>query len=196
MKTTVKAMVFGVLAMVLLGSATMAASYNATVTGMKVYISSAGRAYWDSEDDTVTVQPYLDGCTIRVNTTTQGTSIWGTYCDLFIYADDVIVKSLSVTGTKNKTSFWVTGQTYDCRSFTSSYAHIGGTDYYGDDYGLGMESATIAYWGYPTSITLKYGVCWGTMLSDVFDFGFKGKAKAVDVDTALPAAGRQMLFGR
>ncbi|MBN2452063.1 MAG: hypothetical protein JXR77_16875 [Lentisphaeria bacterium] len=175
-----------VAAAMLFGSGAMA-GYNFYVTGIKVSISCPGEAYYDGWDDTVTVSPWFDWCTIKVTGTTTGTAIWGGYCDVFILADGTIVKSISMKGTRD-TWFYTVGQTYHCDAFKVSNTNVGFTDGYGVDVGLGMNSATLWGWPYPT-ISLKYGVCFAGCLANVYFTKDGGKS----LDEVLPAEGLKIL---
>ncbi|MBN2449856.1 MAG: hypothetical protein JXR77_05670, partial [Lentisphaeria bacterium] len=138
-----RVLLLGFAAAVLSGG-TALAGYKFYVTGIKVTLSCPGEAYYDGWDDTVTVVPWFDWCTLKIAGSSTGTALWGGYCDVFLLADGMIVKSVSMKGTRD-TWFYTVGQTYHCGAFKAANTNVGFTDAYGVDVGLGMNSATL--WG-------------------------------------------------
>jgi|GEM_PF-2804657 len=188
MKSMWKALVVAA-AVSMFTAGTALAGYTFNVTGVTVGMSCPGDAYYDGGDDSVTVEPYFDWCTLKVTCTPLGTAIWGWYADVFILADDTIVKGIAMKGTNN-TWFYTVGQTYDCLTLKGAYTNIGDTDAYGTDVGLGMDTSTMGW--VANAISLKVGVCWAACLAQVFfDKGAKGT-----LDEVLPAAGQKMLLER
>ncbi len=189
MRRAWQAALVGVLAAVVWSGTAMGGA-TFLVTGIKVGISCPGDAWYDGSDDTVTVQPWFDFCTVKITGSTLGTAIRGPYCDVFIWADDIMVKAIAMKGTE-ATWFYTTGQTYDCYSFKGTYTNAGNTDAYGVDVGLGMYTSGMGW--VANTVALKYGVCWAGLLANEY-FDLKGGARTLD--QVLPEEGLKMLLGR
>jgi len=165
MKMTGKLIAICVLVMVLLGINTWAAS-TIWVGGIKVTVSPFGSAYYDAGDDTLTVAPGTDWCTIKVVATPAASIFWGGYCDVYINATGYNVNKIQLTATPS-TTFWVTGQTWYTSKFQSLLAICGNTDTYGLTVGLGANTATSGMGFWPTSVSMKRGTAWAPLLYGV-----------------------------
>lgn len=139
-----------VICFLLLSAARSEASYKTVIGGITVSYSGYAVAYYDSYDDTLTVEIDSSGGSLNISVGSTATNSWGGYVDVFIDAGGVVMKSMSIKGSPACTPY-VCGNIYYVDKFSMSLGVIGGTDTYGRDVGLGMTSTYI-----PTAVSMKY----------------------------------------
>lgn len=134
----------------LLSAARSEASYKTVIGGITVSYSGYAVAYYDSTDDTLTVEIDSSGGSLNISVGSTASSYWGSYVDVYINAPGYVMKSMSIKGNAYCTPY-VCGNIYYVDKFSLSGGVVGGTDYYGRDFGLGMTSNYI-----PTAVSMKY----------------------------------------
>jgi hypothetical protein len=193
MRNSWKVWLAATLLALLSGSTAMAAS-TFDVAGIKVSLSGPGNAYYDGEDGTLTVQTEFDWCSVRIAATPLAADVWGGYADVFLWADEVSLRSVTMKGTTD-TWLYAVGQMDYCQSFRGVYANSGYTDAYGPDVGLGMTTAQPNVWAITHVISLRFGVCFAGLCGNDYSAELFGKS-AKTLDQILPAEGRRLLLGR
>jgi hypothetical protein len=134
------------------------AGYTVTLGGVKVsYTKSGCVAYYDQNDDTLTVELSQDAGNLTVTAQRTAAQSWGGYTDIYIAGDDSLVKAITLNG-RSDNPFYVTGQIAYTKKFSSNYTVIGDTDFYGDN---GLGSSDLMPW--PDSISMKNGGCVGPL---------------------------------
>jgi hypothetical protein len=137
----------------MLGSASrsLAAGYKAVIDGITVSYSLPGAtAYYDPDDNTLTVYVTQSGGSLNVTVGPTAFSIWGNSVDIYILANGMSFKSISIKGTPSCWPF-ICGDIYYTGKFALLNGVIGNTITYGPDFGLGAASTAIT-----PSISLKY----------------------------------------
>jgi hypothetical protein len=146
-----------------------AAGYKAVLGGITISYSLPGAsAYYYPDDGTLTVEVTQDGGSLSISCGSTANANWGNLVDVYILANNTVLKSISIKGfsSKDAAPCWpcVCGDVYYVSKFAMSYGCIGGTAYYGRDFGLGEASkyvtsaislknsyATAQLLGYPNS---------------------------------------------
>jgi hypothetical protein len=121
------------------------------VGGVTVSFSGNGLlAYYYEPDGTLSIEvPAQTGGSLTITVGSTAYLSWGNFVDIYLLADFASLKSITVKGHATCTPF-VVGQVGFVNKFALSKGVIGGTDYYGVDFGLGMVSPFI-----PSAISLK-----------------------------------------
>jgi hypothetical protein len=118
------------------------------------YSGTAGSAYFDPTDETLTIEiPYPSGSVPGSLTVTVGPdapATWSSAVDIYILADDATFKSINIKGTELCTPF-ICGNVDYCSKFALLSGVIGSTASYGPDFGLGIFSSFAP----PVTISLK-----------------------------------------
>ncbi len=116
----------------------LGAGFSANIDGVVVKYSLPGaNAYYDPDDETLTINITQSGGTLSVTATKTAQAVWGSYVDVYMAGADVEFKSLKFTG-REECRFYITGQCYHIRNFGLAFGYVGGTDFYGDR-GIGMS---------------------------------------------------------
>ena len=135
--------------MVTFGSRSEAA-FKTVIDGISVSYSGDGAdAYYDSTDNTLTVAVTQSGGSLNILVGPNAYLAWGSYVDVYILADSATLKSINIKGSVSCTPF-IAGQVNYVTKFALLNGVVGDTDYYGQDFGLGMVSISN-----PVSISLK-----------------------------------------
>jgi hypothetical protein len=134
------------------------AGYSVTIGGVRVSYSKAGCfAYYDQQDDTLTVEIFEDAGNLTITAQPTAASNWGGYTDVYVLGDDALIRGMSLNG-RIDNPLYVTGQVAYTKKFSSKYTVVGGTDYYGTT-GLGSSD----FLPYPDSISMRNGGCMGPL---------------------------------
>jgi hypothetical protein len=167
----------GVLAAGLLGVLVSAteAKYKTEIGGITITYSKDGAiAFFDADDGTLTIAVDESGGALKVVVGPSAAFFWGPYVDMYILADDAILKSVTIKGTDSCTPF-VCGQVGSTSTFTLLNGAVGDTDFYGQDFGLGMVAPST-----PAKVLLKNG--WATAQVLGFAYESAGLAEASSID--------------
>ncbi|MBI3853264.1 MAG: hypothetical protein HY298_23690 [Verrucomicrobia bacterium] len=158
------------------------AGFKTVIDGISVSYSGDGaNAYYDPNDGTLTVAVSQSGGSLNIIVGPNAYLAWGTYTDIYILADGATLKSINIKGALNCTPF-VAGQVNYVTKFTLLGGVVGDTDYYGQDFGLGMVSSAI-----PVSISLKKSYATAQL------FGYpNATARPEPLSAAPPASGERL----
>jgi hypothetical protein len=136
------------------------AGYKTVVGGVSVsYSKLDAEAFYDPDDDTLTIFVYESGGSLKVTARTDCNTFWGGAVDVFIQTlEDVVLSSISLKG-RTDCAFFVGGFVGGASKLTASLSVIGLLDAYEPDFGLFTYQLII-----PKSISIKNGVAAGPVL--------------------------------
>jgi hypothetical protein len=136
-----------VLGLVFAGINRCEATIRTNIMGVTISYSGIGLAYFDTSDQTVTIEvPYASGSVPGSLTVTVGPdapNLAGSAVDIYILADNATFKSINIKGTELCTPF-VCGNVDYCSKFALLSGVIGSTASYGPDFGLGAFSSNVS----------------------------------------------------
>jgi len=149
------------LAAILMATMWVGSSWAATIVvdGIKVTYPYGFDAYYDSSDNTLTIQIFEEGGSLSVKALSWAPNYWGGYADVYVWANCWYVPSMSFKGLWNF-NLYITGQVGETNKLTIKNGFVGGTDYYGTQ-GLGQ-----GYLNIPSSISIKSGCAYGSVLGE------------------------------
>jgi hypothetical protein len=131
------------------------AEYVADIGGIKVRYTKPGcLAFYNDEDDTLTVQVTESGGDLLVKCGDEAYLVWDDSCDLRISAPGASINTMILKGNL-ETQLHVAGEVDYVKSFKLKYGSVGDTDFYGPDFGLYNTSLVP-----PNKILFKWG--WAT----------------------------------
>jgi hypothetical protein len=116
-------------------------------------------AYWDSFDDTLTVEVLMSGGPLVIKATEIAPIFWGPYCDVYILADFANITTVKLKG-HDMCPLYVCGYVDFANKFILKNGVVGNTDYWGPDFGLYRDSL----FG-PKKIAMKWGYSTGAVLA-------------------------------
>ena len=141
-----------------------AAKFKTVIDGITVTYSNDGAdAYFDPEDGTLTVEIDGSGGALGIVVGPTAFFYWGDYVDIYILADNAALKSIKIKGAETCIPF-VCGQVGSVGSFSLTNGVVGGTDTYGQDFGIGRVSPFE-----PAKISLKQSYA----LAQVLGYAYK-----------------------
>lgn len=135
--------------LLLSASRSEAASYKRIIDGITVSYSGEAVAYYDTNDNTLTVEIGTGGGNLNITVGSTASYYWGSGVDIYILAGNDILKSISIKGNWSCVPY-VCGDVYYVNKFSLMNGVVGDTIYYGPSFGLGMNSSYI-----PAAISLK-----------------------------------------
>jgi hypothetical protein len=140
-------------------------SYKTIIDDIKVKYSKGGCLAWHNAlDGTLRIEVWEDDGDLILNCREDTASYWGSRCDVYIYAPDASINSITLKG-RPETHLYVCGEIGYVRNFKLKYGHVGDTLSYGPDIGLGSAALDP-----PRKILIKAG--WST--APVLGVGYPG----------------------
>lgn len=131
------------------------------VDGIKVTYPYGFDAYYDASDNTLTIVILDEGGNLNVKALPWASIYWGSYVDVYLFADCAYVPSVSFKG-RWDLYFYITGQVGELYKLSINNGFVGGTDFYGTQ-GLGRGYPPV-----PQSINIKKGCAFGSVLGEAF----------------------------